>query len=115
MRIMAQPPFPQLNVESRTQMTECKLPQNKRGFVTSLSVYVFCSTLWWGKEVDKNKIICFANPRLFCRHRTQKKNIVSVGVCKKRVLKFYCGLVSAPPTPSPNVNVDREHGPIDFT
>ena len=45
MRIMAQPPSPHHNVESRTEMSECKVLQNKRGFVASLSVDLICSTL----------------------------------------------------------------------
>ena len=45
MRITAQPPFPHHNVESRTQMSECKVLQNKRGFVVGFSVDLFCSTL----------------------------------------------------------------------
>ena len=45
MRIMAQPPFPHHNVESRTEMSECKVLQNKSGFVAGLSVNLFCSTL----------------------------------------------------------------------
>ena len=45
MRIMAQPPSPHHNVESRTEMSECKVLQNKRGFVASLSVDLLCSTL----------------------------------------------------------------------
>ena len=55
MRIIAQPPFPHHNVESRTQMSECKVLQNKRGFVAGLSVNLFCSTLGWGKGVHEKK------------------------------------------------------------
>ena len=60
MRIMAQPPFPHHNVESRTQMSECKMLQNKRGFVASLSVDIFGSTLWWGKGGPRtwNYVFC---------------------------------------------------------
>ena len=90
MRIMAQPPFPHLNVESRTQMTECKVLQNTRGFFAGLSVYFFVQHCDGEMGVHENEIVCFANPRLVCRHRTHKKH--HTGVCTKKLVDIFLWL-----------------------